>query len=102
LAHKQLFFVSFFFFKFILKILSIEPRNKKDDNNIYCIGSSLIYYANERRGMKLITNTQNNDEICFQIDESLQTVDVNYEIAPLSPNAANSLASSIKYLSEKI
>jgi hypothetical protein len=52
--------------------------------------------------MKLITNTQNNDEICFQIDESLQTVDVNYEIAPLSPNAANSLASSIKYLSEKI
>ena len=59
-----------------------------------------IYYANERRGMKKLS-TNDADEICFQIDLSLQTVDVSYEIAPLSNDRAGSLASSIRYCLNK-
>ena len=69
----------------------------KADGTIYCVKTSAIYYANERRGMKKMTTSNSADEICFQIDNSLQTVDVNYEIGSLSKDRASSLASSLRH-----
>ena len=57
-----------------------------------------IYYVNDRRGLKVLTDyTTTGDEICLQIDSSLQISSVNLELASLGSQLASSLASHLRH-----